>query len=162
MGAQCRDSYFLEESRLSEQFLGENDGRKRDDRAGVHQGARPLGPLFSSSQSPLRFGFPAGHPPCTPLLLLSHPKPLTLGFGRGLGGTEMGSPKGVLAKSAGFWAGPWRNRNGAPGGRPRKVRWVLGGGLGGTEMGPLEGVLAKSAAVRASAADGWKKSGGPP
>ena len=46
VGAQCRDSYFLEESRLSEQFLGENDGQKWNERAGVHQGARPLGPLF--------------------------------------------------------------------------------------------------------------------
>ena len=35
-------SYFLEESRLSEQFLGAFDGRKRNDRAGVRKGGNPL------------------------------------------------------------------------------------------------------------------------
>ena len=39
-------SHFLEKSELRKHLLGPLDGQKRNERAGVHQGARPLGPLF--------------------------------------------------------------------------------------------------------------------
>ena len=99
--------------------MGALDGRKRNDRAGVRKGGNPLIGLCilsaetesmspkgvlaksaavrasvgrpASSQSPLTSVSALGaKTTAAPLLLLSHPKPLTLGFGRGLEPADAG------------------------------------------------------------------------
>ena len=92
--------------------MGAPDGLKRGERAGVHQGARPLGPLFprflagqksgprrASSQSPFTSVSALGaKTTATSLLVLSKPNPLTLGFGlAGAGGRQPRKPSNAKA-----------------------------------------------------------------